>query len=268
MSGNSPFTNTIGAPVQGRECRTVSEETSHTFKRLKREPVYLKVYKAMEADIISGILPEGAFLPTEADLCEQFGVTRSSIREGMRLLEQSGLVERGYGKRFVVRRPRSSDIAASTSRSLALGGVTFREVWEALATAYPQAARMAVKRLTKEGMTALRTIHGELEAAEANDHDRIVNVTVEFFQCIASALDNRVLLAMLQSLNLMIGASLRHVISETPNAKRRILKAQREIITALERGNEAETAHWVAKHIDDLKRGYKVARVDMDEPIF
>lgn len=237
----------------------------HTFKPLSREPVYLKVANAIEADILSGALPEGALLPTEGELCAQFAVTRSSVREGIRLLEQSGLVERGAAKRLVVRSPKTSEIAAAASRSLALGGATFREAWETLQTFYPQAARLAASRLDKSTLAKLRDISLSLESQ--TDADSTVKAAVEFFQHLAAGLDNRVMLAMLQSLNMMIGASLAQVINETPKARPRIRAAQKEIIAALEARDGDRAAEWMARHIDDLMRGYKVARVDFSARI-
>ena len=88
-----------------------------------------------------------------------------------------------------------------------------------------------------------------------------------FFQAIAAGLNNRVMLAMLQSLNMMIGASLARVIGETPQAKKRIEEAQGKIIAALEAHDEDKAAEWMSRHIDDLMRGYKVAKVDLDARI-
>jgi DNA-binding FadR family transcriptional regulator len=237
----------------------------HTFKPLSREPVYLKVANAIEADILSGALPEGALLPTEGELCAQFAVTRSSVREGIRLLEQSGLVERGAAKRLVIRSPKMSEIAAAASRGLARGGATFREAWEALQTFYPQAARLAASRLDKATLAKLRGISETLDGQ--GDADSTLKAAVEFFQHLAAGLDNRIMLAMLQSLNMMIGASLAQVIDETPKARSRIRAAQKEIIAALEARDGDKAAEWMAKHIDDLMRGYKVAKVDFDARI-
>jgi GntR family galactonate operon transcriptional repressor len=49
--------------------------------------------------ILGGALREGAVLPTEPALCEEFGFSRSVIREGLKLLEERGLVrvEQGRG---------------------------------------------------------------------------------------------------------------------------------------------------------------------------
>jgi GntR family transcriptional regulator, galactonate operon transcriptional repressor len=49
--------------------------------------------------ILGGVLRQGAVLPTEPALCEEFGFSRSVIREGLKLLEERGLVriEQGRG---------------------------------------------------------------------------------------------------------------------------------------------------------------------------
>lgn len=239
----------------------------NAFQPLERAPAYLKVFRAIEERISDGSLKDGAHLPTEATLCAQFGVTRSTVREGLRLLEQTGLIVRGPAKKFFIRRPAASDIAAAASRSFALGGVTFSEVFDALATMYPEAARLAAKRLSKEKIAALKNVRATLEAAPDRDHEATVEGAVEFFQAIAKGLDNRVMLAMLQSLNLMIGESLRHVIARAPKAKDRILNAQKKLVEAFDARDGDVAAEWMAKHIADLKRGYEVAKVDMGEAI-
>ncbi len=240
---------------------------SEAFQPLDRAPAYMKVYRAIEQKISEGVLNDGAHLPTEGELCAQFAVTRSTVREGLRLLEQTGLIARGPAKKFFIKRPVAADIAAAASKSFALGGITFHEVWDALAAMYPPAARLAAKRLSKAKIAALKKARADLGAASDRDHEATVVAAVEFFQQIAKGLDNRVMLAMLQSLNMMIGESLRHVIARAPKAKDRILNAQGKLIAAFDARDEDEAAAWMTKHIDDLKRGYLVAKVDLDEKI-
>lgn len=237
------------------------------FAPLSREPAYLKVYRAIEQDIVDGVLSDDDSLPIEADLCEQFQVTRSTVREGLRLLEQSGLIVRGPRKKFLVKKPNSTDVAVAASRSLALGGVTFTEVWDALSVYYPQAARLATERLTDETIEQLQQIRDAMAQAATADHDRTVAGSVEFFQVMARGLNNKVMFATLESLNIMIGESLRLVISKAPNARSRILTAQKNIIDAFRKRDKDLAEQWMFRHIADLKRGYLVAEVDMDQPI-
>lgn len=151
--------------------------------------------------------------------------------------------------------------------SFALGGVTFSEVFDALATLYPEAARLAARRLSPEKIADLRKVRTTLALVADEDHEATVDSAVAFFQQIAKGLDNRVMLAMLQSLNLMIGESLRHVIARAPKAKDRILSAQKKLVEAFEARDGDLAAEWMRKHIADLKRGYDVADVDLDEAI-
>ncbi|GAB5458266.1 MAG: FCD domain-containing protein [Henriciella sp.] len=239
----------------------------HTLKPLKRIPVYMKVYQAIESDILSGNLNEGDLLPTEVELCQLFKVTRSSVREGIRLLEQAGFVRRGAAKRLIVSRPKIGELAEATSQGLARGGVTFREVWQALSLMYPSAGALAARHLSQAAVLEVSSHHEALKKAGQGDFDAIVGAAVGFFQAIANGLDNRVLLTMLQSLNMMIEASLRQVIENTPNARNRIFDAQRHILEAIENRDEAEAAEWMSKHIDDLKRGYDVASVDLERTV-
>lgn len=238
-----------------------------SFQPIERAPAYMKVFRAIEEKISDGSLKDGAHLPTEAELCAQFGVTRSTVREGLRLLEQTGLIMRGPAKKFFIRRPVAADIAAAASKSFALGGVTFSEVFDALATLYPEAARLAAKRLAKADIAEIKKVGEVLKTAHDSDHEATVAGAVEFFQAVAKGLDNRVMLAMLQSLNIMIGESLRHVIARAPKAKDRIINAQKKLVEAFEARDADLAADWMEKHIADLKRGYDVARVDMDEAI-
>ena len=245
----------------------ITNRKTGKFSPLDREPAYMKVYRAIEQNIAEGVLADGEALPIEAELCEQFQVTRSTVREGLRLLQQSGLIARGARKKLLVRKPDSTDVALAASRSLALGGVTFNEVWDALSNYYPLAVRLATERLTTSRIDELAGVRATMAAAPESDEATTVACAEEFFHGIARGLDNKVMLAMLVSLNMMIGESLRLVIGRAPNARSRILTAQGHIIDGFRRRDGVFASQWMSRHIADLKRGYLVADVDMDQPI-
>ena len=62
------------------------------FSRLERAPAYRLVYDAIEKQIFTGTLKVGDPLPAETLLAEQFGVNRSTVREGIRLLVIGGAI--------------------------------------------------------------------------------------------------------------------------------------------------------------------------------
>lgn len=60
-------------------------------------PQYVLVAQALMEDINRGRYPVGSMLPAEFDLCTQFGVSRHTVREAIRRLQERGLVTRQRG---------------------------------------------------------------------------------------------------------------------------------------------------------------------------
>lgn len=113
------------------------------FGKLKVLPAYKVVYNAIEREILAGRLRPGEKLPTEMALAEQFGVNRSTVREGIRQLEQNGYARRDGGKRLHVTIPRRQDLGSRASRAMVMQHVTFRELWQVTMALEPLAATEA-----------------------------------------------------------------------------------------------------------------------------
>jgi GntR family transcriptional repressor for pyruvate dehydrogenase complex len=236
-----------------------------SFAPIKRAPAYQKVFEAIQDDVLSGRIPENSALPTEGDLAAQFGVHRSTVREGIRQLEQAGLVTRGPAKRMYVQRPQASETAERARMGLMLHGVSFHEVWEALSLIQPEAIRSAADRVQQGDLQALKS--EAVALGSEPDADKIVEAAGAFFQTIAASLENRVMLVVLQSLNMLVMSSLARVIDKLPDAGQRIGDAQLAMIDAMIASDGDAAAIWMHRHIDDLKRGYDVAGVDINSQV-
>ena len=77
-------------------------------------PKYQVVFDALLEEIRSGRLPDGARLPSEAELVDRFGASRITVGRAMRDLQQQGLVERRVGSGTYVRRLTSADAGECT----------------------------------------------------------------------------------------------------------------------------------------------------------
>ncbi len=64
----------------------------------KRIPAYMKVYTQIKGMILDDTYPIGSLMPTEPDLCQQFQVSRTTIRKAMELLEQGGFIRIQQGR--------------------------------------------------------------------------------------------------------------------------------------------------------------------------
>ncbi|MFF2507087.1 GntR family transcriptional regulator [Streptomyces sp. NPDC058067] len=58
----------------------------------------MRVRDALAADIASGTYAPGSPLPSEAELCERFGVARETARRAVRVLRERGLVRTEWGR--------------------------------------------------------------------------------------------------------------------------------------------------------------------------
>lgn len=244
-----------------------STDTPSMFDPVERSPAYTKVSSAIEHKILSRALRDGDVLPAELDLAQQFRVNRSTVREALRQLESAGLVSRPPGaKRMIVSRPEAAKVASRMRHALVLHEVSFVDVWEAMMVIEPEVAALAAVRRTQADLTAL-TQTSEVFRNSPEGDPNSVNIVATFFEQLGAASRNQVLVLAKQSLTQALAPSLARMIDTVPQARARIMDAQRRIIVALRDKNADEARKWMSKHVRDFKRGYEVAGISPDTPI-
>lgn len=85
--------------------RSSPQESLHTIPR-GSIPLHFQIERILRARMRSGDYPSGALLPSEGELSQQFGVSRSTIRQALGSLQGEGIVTRQPGRgTFVTSRP-------------------------------------------------------------------------------------------------------------------------------------------------------------------
>lgn len=84
------------------------------------EPRYVQLTKTLLEKISQGDYPVGELLPKEAQLCETFGVSRTTVREALRIMSEQGVVEKLHGIGTVVkqREPRRNFVVSVDTADL------------------------------------------------------------------------------------------------------------------------------------------------------
>ncbi|WP_046864411.1 FadR/GntR family transcriptional regulator [Microvirga massiliensis] len=235
------------------------------FERIQVAPAYQQVAEAIEREILAGHLTPGERLGTEADLVRQFGVNRSTVREGIRLLEQSGLIRRDQSRRLFVSLPRYNRLATRMSRALVLHQVTFRELWEASMSLETATVEAAAERASPEDIAELEDNIAKMETAP--DSQAIAELDNDFHAMIARISRNRVLQLAREPAGLLFTPTLKIILDEVAVAGRRNLEAHRKIVDACRR-HDIETARlWMQRHITDWRRGFEKAGQQLDDPV-
>ena len=76
---------------------------------LSQQPRYMQLAQTLVNEIQSGRYPVGSTIPTEFELCEQFGASRSTVREAVKQLVQLGMVVRQAGVGTTVKAVRAEN---------------------------------------------------------------------------------------------------------------------------------------------------------------
>ena len=66
--------------------------------RYSENPIYMQIYRQLKAAIADGTYPPGARLPSESQLCREYGVQRDTPRRALELLVREGLIVKHPGK--------------------------------------------------------------------------------------------------------------------------------------------------------------------------
>lgn len=169
------------------------------IRRVRPSYTYQAVEVAIKEYIVERSLQPGDALPSERELCQILGVSRTSVREGLRSLSMMGLIDVRTGEGTFV---RSIDIGKHIKElsSLLLSDhqniLDLQEVREALEV---MACRRAATRITPDQLEGLARNLDAYKAALDADEDGLQQ-DIEFHNIIFQASDNRFLRQLADSI--------------------------------------------------------------------
>lgn len=157
------------------------------FAKTRKRRAYEDVVEQIELRILGGGLSVEDRLPSERELIEQFGVSRATIREALRVLQSRGLIEVRHGDPGgpIVRADPGAGVTAvlgSLFRAEQLSlfhVIQFRMMVEGTAAALAARAPKPAIALIREGYERMRTTRNLAEHAEADVlfHRRVAEAT-------------------------------------------------------------------------------------------
>jgi GntR family transcriptional repressor for pyruvate dehydrogenase complex len=221
-------------------------------------PAYRQVADELRTQIMRGSLAPGARLPAESELTGMFGVSRSTVREALRVLASQHLIDtrRGVQGGSFVAAPDPARLVEDVGGALGVLVATPRlgmaDLLEARLLLEPAAARLAAQRAAPETVEALRT------AAAAPRDPRDPSGFVEhmdFHTTVLMATGNLMLTMMGQP----VGDVLRTRLDRAAVAAERwaeVDACHAEITEHIARGEAAEAEEAMRNHLLDLRELY------------
>jgi len=162
--------------------------------------LYEQIVAQIEQRILDGELRPGDKLPAERELAEQFGVSRTAIREAMKALMQSGLVVIQPGKGTFVTDSTSTVVRNSIDMLIRVGNETsIKDLLEVREILEPEIAALAAVRARSEDIQSMEEALKEMDQA-MDDPDKFIESDLDFHLALAHGSNNALIPILIDSL--------------------------------------------------------------------
>src|SRR6267142_2020597 len=138
---------------------------------LSKDDVTARLVGVFKNLISEGALTPGGRLPAERDLAEEFGVSRSSLRQALKVLQIMGVISQRVGDGTYLNAGAPSILSEPMEFLILLDGISFHELMEARLIVEPELAARAARRATAEDIAELQQVLTEMEE-NRRDHAR------------------------------------------------------------------------------------------------
>ncbi len=216
------------------EAPTLNGTLSRRGRRsIERRSLHRDVADQIRDMIVEGELPPGERI-NEGALSEQFGISRTPLREALKVLASEGLVE--------LRPNRGTRVSAITPEEVG-------ELFEAVSGIERMAGELAALRMTERDIERLKGLHERMErhyeAGERHDYFRL---NQQIHNTIVSLAGNSILEATHASLMVRVRRA-RYLAIQSPERWHESVQEHRAIMQALETRDSAAAGNLILNHV-------------------
>ncbi|WP_188963254.1 FadR/GntR family transcriptional regulator [Deinococcus aquiradiocola] len=207
-----------------------------------------QVSEIVADDIIAFIkqqgLKRGDRLPTEPELMERYGVSRTALREAIKVLASSGVIEVRHGHGTFVLETQSLIVTPPLDLGALFTRQTYMDVAEARTAIESEVAKLAAQRATEQDLQDLERLHAQMkslpEDAAFTDHD------VRLHLMLARIAGNAILLQMMEVLRQALSEYIYLTVSRLQTVAD-LLREHEAVINAVRR-RDPEGAQLAMRH--------------------
>ena len=224
-------------------------------ERTPAKNAHSSMVEMLGCSIVAGQHPVGSTLPPEPALCENFGVSRTVVRESIKSLVAKGLLVTGpkLGTRVLPEEQWNwfdPDVVTWLSQNR-LSADFLRDLQELRRIVEPAAIRLAAERATPQDLAAIEMAYAGMKNAVENGGD-YVSHDLRFHQGLLLASGNRLLVQMNKALGALLRTSF-EISTAKKNGPAESLSMHREVLNAVSarQADRAEAA--ILRLIDGAK---------------
>jgi GntR family transcriptional repressor for pyruvate dehydrogenase complex len=210
-----------------------------------------RVVDNIQGLIIEGQLEPGTRLPPEREFADRMGVSRTVLREAVRILVTKGLLETRHGVGTVVRHVTSDQFLEPLTLLLQTAELSVEQLYQVRSILEVGVVRLAAKRALAEDLAELRTILHRM-ALGGGDTSAFVALDDSYHNALARATHNPLLVVLCDS----IGAIMHEVrvqVHEHTELAQTALPDHLRILAALEAHDADRAAAAMQEHLDNAR---------------
>ena len=200
--------------------------------------------------IVQGRLTPGSFLPSERQLVEDSGLSRTSVRDALRVLESEGLISTKVGRSggSMVTLPGRDAVARSVELFVRTHGIRLGSLLECRVAVEPTLARLAARERTAEQMDEIADLHERFVASQ-EDVPRYKAINLDWHLAIARASGNEPLIALMEAIAMPVRDAMDYQHVTTPDLRRAAVQAHTAILQAIRDRDEEAASKRMARHV-------------------
>jgi GntR family transcriptional regulator, transcriptional repressor for pyruvate dehydrogenase complex len=205
---------------------------------------YERVVEQIEEAVLSGRLKPGSRLPSERDMMTQFGVSRSTVREALRVLQSNGMVQSRAGdpRGPEVLPPSSSALQKSMSRLARAESMSLAELLQFRMLLEGSAYQLAAHLRTVDQLAEMEAALDAMTSAVDVGYAEFSTADVAFHDAVARATQNSLIVVCSNVVRGVVVDLITDRLAHAPDRQalmRTYLKHHSEVLQAIRAGDGA-----------------------------
>lgn len=237
-----------------------------SYTRVQTRRAFEEVTGQIRTQIAKGALRPGDRLPSERELAEQFSLSRNTVREALRALEISGMLElrKGAAGGAFVRDGQGDAVISSFADLFYLGKIQPAHLTEARLIVAVSVTRLACQRASEDDLDELAAnVAASLEAVRQGDLDERTKINLEFHRLLARSTKNPVLIIITDAL-VQIQQQMLEVLPPAPNSA--VMPSRERLLGYLQNRDEDMAAQEMESNLRALQQHYLEERIAVPRP--
>jgi GntR family transcriptional repressor for pyruvate dehydrogenase complex len=222
------------------------------YSPIQSSRLYEQIVEQIEQRVLDGVLIPGDKLPSERELCEQFGVSRTVVREAVRALREKGLVDIQPGRGTFITNGTSEAMRNTLGLVFKVGQDSAQtDLIQVRAILEPEFAALAAENATQWDIVELQVAIAAMDKV-LDDVDKFIEADQTFHLVLANATHNSLIPLLIDPIVDLLWEQRKRIFLNTGGARRGQYHHKR-ILEAVIQGDKEAAREAMRSHMEQIR---------------